>query len=115
MNPLASTPGLPEVSASSEGFPSPLAPVDDLPPATVITSARLIDRGEVVVRGTTSDSGVVDRVNISGTAARPLRPNFAEWEAVLPVPAGGLELVAAAVDASGNAETRPHRVRIAAP
>jgi hypothetical protein len=115
MNPLANTPGLPEVDASSAAFPSPLAPVDDLPPASVITSTQLNGRGEVVVRGTTSDSGVVERVVVSGTAARPLRPNFAEWEAVLPVSPGGLDLSASAVDGSGNIETRPHRVHIAAP
>jgi hypothetical protein len=67
------------------------------------------------VRGTTSDSGVVERVVVSGATARPLRPSFAEWEAGLPVSSGGLELSAAAVDEAGNLETRPHRVHIAAP
>jgi hypothetical protein len=115
MNPLANTLGLPEVSASSAAFPAPLTPVDDLPPATVITSTERKDRGEVIVRGTTSDSGVVARVVVNGTPAHPLRPNFAEWEAVLPVASGGVELNAAAVDEAGNIETRPHRVSLIAP
>jgi hypothetical protein len=52
---------------------------------------------------------------VNGTPARPLRPNFAEWEAVLPVASGGVELSAAADDAAGNIETRPHRVSLDAP
>jgi hypothetical protein len=115
MNPLKTTPGLPEVSASSAAFPAPLEPVDDLPPATVITSVSTTEPGSLTVRGTTSDSGPVKRVSVNGKVARPLRPNFAEWEAVLPVSTGGLELSAFAEDASGNVETRPHQVKMEQP
>jgi hypothetical protein len=115
MNPLAETPGLPEVTASSTAFPAPLTPVDDLPPATVITSAAANERGEVVVRGTTSDAGTVKKVAVNGTSVRPLRPNYAEWEVVVAPPAGTLELSAAAEDEAGNVETRPHQVRLGTP
>ena len=37
LNPMVVVPGMAEVKASSEAFPAPLEPVDDLPPATVIT------------------------------------------------------------------------------
>ncbi len=40
-------------------FPKLLDPVDDLPPATVITQAYRIEGNKVMVRGTTSDNGTV--------------------------------------------------------
>jgi hypothetical protein len=87
-------------------FPKLLDPVDDLPPATVITGVTR--RGSKwVVRGTTSDNGTVKRVLVNGKEARAVRPNFAEWEAVLAaVPSG--KLSAHAEDAAGNVEKRPH-------
>jgi hypothetical protein len=115
MNPLTTTPGLPEVSASSAAFPAPLEPADDLPPATVITSTSATAPGTITVRGTTSDSGTVKRVAVNGKEARPLRPNFAEWEVVVPLSEGGLELAASAEDAAGNVETRPHQVKVGRP
>jgi hypothetical protein len=89
-------------------FPKVLDPVDDLPPATVITHASR--RGNrVVVRGTTSDNGTVKRVVVNGKPARAVAPNFAEWEAVLTdVPPGACKLTAHAEDAAGNVEKRPH-------
>jgi hypothetical protein len=36
-----------------------------------------------VVRGTTSDDGVVEDVRVNGHAARALGPNFGEWEVIL--------------------------------
>ena len=115
MNPLTTTPGLAEVSASSAAFPAPLEPADDLPPATVITSASAHQPGLLTVRGTTSDSGSVRRVSVNGKEARSLRPNFAEWEVVLPLSEGGLELSAFAEDAAGNVEMRPHQVKVGRP
>jgi hypothetical protein len=115
MNPLATMPGLAEVSASSDAFPAPLEPADDLPPATVITAASSTGPGELTVRGTTSDSGTVTRVLVNGKEARAVRPNFAEWEVVLPLSESGLELTAAAEDATGNVEKRPHQVKVERP
>jgi hypothetical protein len=88
-------------------FPQLLDPVDDLPPATVITSVRPAGGGRLVVRGTTSDNGAVRRVLVNGREARAVAPNFAEWEAV--VDAGG-SVSAHAEDAAGNVEPRPHVV-----
>src|SRR5207302_242917 len=57
-------------------FPRVLSPVDDLPPATVITHVGRLVGGKVVVRGTTSDNGVVKKVLVNGKAARATRANF---------------------------------------
>jgi hypothetical protein len=121
MNPLTETPGLPVVSASSDAFPAPLEPTDDLPPATIITATTTstTEPGRLIVRGTTADNGTVRRVVVNGKEARPVRPNFAEWEVVLAVPPSqaqseaGVTLSAAAEDAAGNVEARPHRMQVA--
>ena len=85
-------------------FPEYLTPVDDLPPATVITSVRSSGQ-KLVVRGTTSDNGEVKRVVVNGREARALAPNFLEWEAeVDPAP----KVTAFAEDAAGNVEKLVH-------
>jgi len=90
-------------------FPELLAPVDDLPPATVITHVRAAPGGKLVVRGTTSDNGTVKRVLVNGKEACALAVNFAEWEAILDgVLPAGLKLAAHAEDAAGNTEKRVH-------
>lgn len=92
-------------------FPKLLDPVDDLPPATVITSTSRRG-GKLVVRGTTSDNGTVKRVLVNGKEAQALTPNFAEWEAVLEeMPPAG-KVSAHAEDAAGNVEQRPHRLLV---
>jgi hypothetical protein len=96
------------VRPKEEDFPAPLDPVDDLPPATVITGVTR-SAGRLLVRGTTSDNGTVTRVVLNGREARPLSANFAEWEAALDdPPPGGLTLTAHAEDAAGNVEKTPH-------
>src|SRR5262249_42483839 len=81
---------------------------DRSPPVTVITHARRVgDR--LVVRGTAADNGVVRKVTVSGTEAKSLSANFAEWEATLDPPADG-RLTARSVDRGGNEEPRPHVV-----
>jgi hypothetical protein len=89
-------------------FPTLLDPVDDLPPATVITHVKA-EGGKLMVRGTTSDNGVVTKVVVNGQEAKALSPNFSEWEVVLAgVKPGELKLTAHAEDAAGNVERRPH-------
>jgi hypothetical protein len=94
-------------------FPKLLDPVDDLPPATVITLTRRLDGGRLLVRGTTSDNGVVKKVLVNGQEAKPVAGTFGEWEVVLEkVAAGEVKVEAAAEDAAGNAENRPHAVTV---
>jgi G8 domain len=92
-------------------FPKPLDPVDDLPPATVITSIHS-HKGKLVVRGTTSDNGVVKRVLVNGHSGRALATNFMEWEAE--VDETHERISARAEDEAGNTEKRPHVVERAA-
>src|SRR5439155_15056094 len=61
-------------------FPKLLDPVDDLPPATVITHVAKLDAKKLLVRGTTSDNGTVKRILVNGREACAVTPNFAEWE-----------------------------------
>jgi hypothetical protein len=88
-------------------YPKPLDPVDDLPPVTVITHVRKIDANTIMVRGTTTDNGTVKRVLVNGQEAKPLAPNFLEWEVVLKNVAD-VKISAHAEDAAGNVEKRPH-------
>ncbi|HKM54590.1 MAG TPA: hypothetical protein VJY33_14360, partial [Isosphaeraceae bacterium] len=94
-------------------FPRLLDPVDDLPPATVITHIGKLDASKLLVRGSTSDNGTVKRVLINGQEARATAPNFAEWEVLLSdVKPGELKLQAHAEDAAGNVEKRPHTLTV---
>jgi len=91
-------------------FPKPLAPVDDLPPITVVTHVRRAG-GKLVVRGTTSDNGVVTGIAVNGRPAKAVGANFSEWDAVLDdAGPGPVRVVAAATDAAGNVEKVPHAV-----
>src|SRR5262249_13102704 len=93
-------------------FPTLLNPVDDRPPTTVITHVGKSADGKVTVRGTTADNGTVKKVVVNGRDARPLGPNFAEWEVVLEEAS---KLEARAEDTAGNVETQPHVVTGRAP
>jgi hypothetical protein len=88
-------------------FPKLLDPIDDLPPATVITSVRREKNGKLVVRGTTSDNGTVKKVLVNGKEAKAMSANFAEWEVTLDGADGG-KVRAHAEDAAGNVEKLPH-------
>ena len=100
---------------STEAYEEELEPIDDQPPATVVTD--LSRRGPILtVRGTTSDDGPVARVLVNGREARPLRPDFAEWEVLLdldPDPdSREFEIRAHAEDVTGNVERLDHVLRI---
>jgi hypothetical protein len=94
-------------------FPQLLDPVDDLPPATVIT--HVVRSGDkLIVRGTTSDGGVVKKVIVNGKDARSVRGNFAEWEVILESAGKGeVKVSAHAEDMAGNVEKLPHLVVVA--
>jgi hypothetical protein len=90
-------------------FPELLHPVDDLPPATVITTIVKKENRTLLVRGTCSDNGTVKRVMVNGVAAKSTGANFAEWEAEVPAAA---MVSAFGEDEAGNAETQKHVVTI---
>jgi hypothetical protein len=89
-------------------FPNPLDPVDDLPPATVITRV-VTEGGKLVVTGTTSDNGTVKRVLVNGKEAKSTAANFAVWRVELDAASA---VAAHAEDAAGNVEKTPHTVRV---
>jgi hypothetical protein len=98
----------------SAPFPSVLAPVDDLPPATMITS--VVPKGaKLLVRGVTHDNGDVKSIGVNGAAARTLSSHagVVDWEALVDRPADGA-LSARAVDQAGNAEAVGHRIVLVA-
>ncbi|MEK6233254.1 MAG: hypothetical protein N2C14_00930, partial [Planctomycetales bacterium] len=101
-------------------FPKVLDPVDDLPPATVVTyppagaTVRLVGDA-LVVRGTTTDNVSTKRVVVNGVEAEDVDYGFHRWEAKLTgVKAGKLTITAFAEDEAGNVERTPHRLTVLA-
>jgi len=96
-------------------FPQLLDPIDDLPPATVITHVAR-HGGQLKVVGTCSDGGIIKRVVVNGREAGALSPNFADWEITLAAPTEPSATIAAhAEDSAGNVERLPHRVGVPLP
>jgi hypothetical protein len=91
-------------------FPRLLEPVDDLPPATMITAVRK-ESGKLLVRGVTHDNGEVATVRVNGKAGRIVtrHAGVADWEATLE-PATVEEITAGATDKAGNEEKVPAKV-----
>lgn len=87
-----------------------LDPVDDLAPATIITSVER-RAGKLLVRGVTHDNGAIRDVGVNGIEAklRLAQAGLADWEALVDVPSDGL-LNARATDQAGNTETPGHRL-----
>ena len=80
--------------------PTPLAPVDDIAPIVVATYVGRPVNGKVTIRGTATAVGTVKTIQVNGSAARAVRPNFAEWEITVPVASQSFAL--RAEDAAGN-------------
>lgn len=91
-------------------FPQLLHPIDDQPPATVITSVQRVG-GTWHISGVSEDNGDIKQVQVNGQTATAIRGQFAEWEITLKsVPDG--KLLAVATDAAGNVERLPHQVQV---
>jgi hypothetical protein len=94
------------------GDRTPLEPIDDAPPMTIITHI-VSNPGRLTVRGVSADNGTITKVLVNGQSAKPTRPNFAEWEIALDQSRVGASRVEAyAVDAAGNVEKRRHVVEL---
>src|ERR1051325_3430082 len=92
----------------SADFPMLLEPVDDLPPATMITSVQRM-KGKVLVKGVSQDNGEVAAVTVNGRAANIVSSyaGVADWE--IAVDSRNVnKLSARAVDRAGNAERDGH-------
>lgn len=99
-------------------WPTLLQPVDDEPPATVITWPRdgetvSLTHGTLVLRGTSTDNTKTSRVLVNGIEAVDVDYQFHQWEASLPdLEEGPLHLEAYSEDEADNREKTPHRIRI---
>lgn len=92
-------------------FPELVAPIDDLPPATLITS--IIPKGaQQLVRGVSHDNGEIHSVTVNGHAAiiTAQHAGVADWSITLETPSDG-RYIAQSTDQTGNAELSPHDLR----
>lgn len=89
-------------------WPQLLDPIDDLPPATIITRVQRTDTG-MRVWGVTHDNGDIVEVTVNGNSAKivSLATGVADWVTELVEPPSE-SLVAGARDAAGNQEKTPH-------
>jgi hypothetical protein len=93
-------------------FPELLAPVDDLPPQTVITHVIPQQDGRCLVRGTVSDNSQIKRVIVNEKDAT-LDSATGHWEINLPRKDNApLEISAHSEDVSGNVEKLAHAVNL---
>jgi hypothetical protein len=96
-------------AAEVEGveFPTLLTPVDDLPPATIITFLQMQKNGKVLVRGTTTDNGEVARVEVNGQKATISNQHagVADWQ--IEIDDLPKQISAQATDQAGNVEKTP--------
>jgi hypothetical protein len=94
-------------------FPRLLDPIDDIPPATIITAIR--KSGErFIIRGVSHDNGKVIAVRVNGKSAtlKHVTEGVTDWEITLDATATG-KFVAQGIDHAGNSEMTPHEVRFA--
>lgn len=91
-------------------FPELLHPIDDLPPATLITRIDEIG-GCLKIHGTTHDNGTIKIVTVNGQPARihSQQHGVADWTIEMATPA---QLTATATDTAGNAEKNPHKLNL---
>jgi hypothetical protein len=89
-------------------FPKLLYPVDDLAPATMITSVRQQD-GKLIVSGITHDNGDVSEVFVNGRTAEIVSTvaGVADWRISLERSDTG-KVIAYAKDKAGNKEQTAH-------
>jgi hypothetical protein len=95
-------------------FPKLLDPLDDLPPATMITEIRTAN-GRTVVRGVAHDNGPIARIIVNGRAAQMTvhGVGVVDWE--ISLDEASPKVTAAAVDQAGNRELTPHEIGIEKP
>ena len=86
-------------------------PIDDLPPATIITLGRARRRRSCAISGISHDNGDITGVTVNGRKAECAAQvaGVVDWTIRIPRPADG-KLTALAVDRAGNTEQTAHRI-----
>ena len=100
---------------SDVAFPMLLNPIDDLPPATIITSVQR--QGQMLlIRGVSEDNGQIARVTVNDREAKIVSSHagVTDWEIAIEHPADNA-IRATATDAAGNVEKMPAVRRIDEP
>lgn len=89
-------------------WPALLEPLDDEPPATIITSVRRAGEG-VCVQGVSHDNGTITSIEVNGQPATILSADsgVVDWEITLAATTDG-KLLASARDGAGNVEQNGH-------
>lgn len=87
-----------------------LTPVDDEPPATIVTSVER-DGEKILVRGVSHDNGEVVAISVNGAAAEieSSKAGVVNWKVEIP---DGEEVKALATDDAGNEELTPHTLGV---
>jgi hypothetical protein len=91
-------------------WPELLDPVDDLPPATVITAVTPAG-SQLKVSGVSHDNGEIETVFVNHTKARVVSSGagVVDWEALIDRPSDDT-IAAWAIDSTGNVESNAHRL-----
>ncbi|HEV7403901.1 MAG TPA: G8 domain-containing protein [Chthoniobacteraceae bacterium] len=97
-------------STTPVAFPQLLNPVDDLPPATMITSVQRAG-GKLTVSGVSQDNGDIASIKVNGVEARPTgsAAGVVDWTVTLDLPVTD-SIVAEATDKAGNREATPAKL-----
>ncbi|CAN5466917.1 hypothetical protein BH11PLA2_BH11PLA2_20840 [soil metagenome] len=97
--------------ANATVFPKLFAPVDDLPPATLITSIR-VEGTKRIVSGVSHDNGEIATVVVNGQPAKITfqQAGVAEWTITVEASVDG-RYIAKSTDRVGNVELTPHDIR----
>jgi hypothetical protein len=100
-------------------FPKLLDPIDDQPPATIITwpkrglPVKLGKSGTLEVRGTSTDDYKIVRVVVNSVEVNDLDYNFTGWSVkISSLKPGKVKLTALATDKVGNREQTAHILMI---
>ena len=94
--------------ANATAFPKLFAPVDDLPPATLITSIQ-VEGTKRIVSGVSHDNGEIATVVVNGQPAKITfqQAGVAEWTITIEASVDG-HYLATSTDRAGNVELTPH-------
>ncbi|HET6247498.1 MAG TPA: G8 domain-containing protein [Tepidisphaeraceae bacterium] len=86
-------------------FPELLHPIDDLPPATIITNLTRTHDGKVAVTGVSEDNGDIESITVNDRPAAVISSanGIVDWQINLDV-AAGKPVEARATDKAGNVE-----------